>query len=122
MNIERYTPDHYPEIIQWATEWKLATPNLPPNGFICTGVACGFVYLTDANVAMIEHYYSNKNVDKEIVSKALDEITENLLLLAKGAGKDTVIAYSSNLKIIERAMKFNFYKSQYNYIMVSRGL
>ena len=81
---------------------------IPDTGFIYPGVAAGFVYTTNTQVAIIEGYYTNPQSTKEERDTALNEITEALLRKITLLGVKYVKCDSCIPAVIERAKRFGF--------------
>lgn len=81
---------------------------LPGTGYIYPGVAVGFLYCTDSQVAIIDMFLANPDTDAFTRRRALDAITEHLLSAATILGAKYVKCDSSNPAIISRALKFGF--------------
>lgn len=81
----------------------------PPTGFIVDEIAAGFLYLTDAAVAVIDCYVSNPASDKERRDAALDAITNALLDVAK-TKKIKLVKCETQIEAIKsRAIKHGFF-------------
>lgn len=101
----------FDEISRWFDVRGKTMPHrslFPSTGFIVNGIAAGFVYFTDSNVAIIEGYISNPHVDSKTRSNALDIITAELLMKAKSSGYK-LLKCDTQLEAIKiRAKKHGF--------------
>lgn len=80
----------------------------PRIGFIISGIAAGFIYFTDSDVAIIDGYISNPNTDSKTRSDALNEITQSLIKYAQFQ-KIKLIKCDTQLEAIKRrALDFGF--------------
>jgi hypothetical protein len=84
----------------------MAASHVPQTGRIVPGVAAGFLYVTDSDVALLEGYVTNPEAPLRERSKAVDEITHALLAEAKDLGMGRVVALCASGGIARRAGKF----------------
>lgn len=118
MITRKYHQNDYKVICEWFKKRNIPSPlanYLPANGIICEKIACGFLYITDSNLGIIDGYISNPDSLKEERSKALDKITECLIFAAKFNGI-MAIKIDSKLESIKlRAVKHKFiYTGEYS--------
>ena len=81
---------------------------LPMTGFIVDGLAAGFLYKTDSNIAWLEWVVANKESDKEERSKAIDLVVDELILRAKELGYTRIFTSTNNPKLEARYHKHGF--------------
>lgn len=111
MIVRKYQTHDYEMISEWYKKRGLTVPNrryLPTNGIIAENIACGFVYLTDSEMAIIDCFISNPDSVKEDRDRALDKITEALMSYAKFFGSSAIKADSNLMAIQHRAEKYKF--------------
>lgn len=81
---------------------------LPKHGAIVDGLAAGFLYLSEGNLAFIEGLISMDHVPTMDRSRALDLVTEMLLEDAKRLNVKKVMAYTESQAVLNRAISFGF--------------
>lgn len=117
MNIRSFDFDKdYLTICSWYRSYDKQPPYktaLSKTGYIVEDICVGFLYKTDSNIAFIEGYISNPKSDKNIKHKALDLITENLIMDAKDNGFKTIISMSNNKHVINMMKNFNYEITDY---------
>lgn len=99
------------EIADWHGARGIVPPDrelYPRIGFIVSGVAAGFLFRTDSGICFLDGYISNPNTDREAREKALDEITDRLLLAAKDHGFTKAMAYTQNAAVRRRCERYEF--------------
>lgn len=107
----RVTSRDFVDICFWFCARGLNPPDeslFAPTGFIVDNIAAGFVYFTDAPIAIIDGYISNPNVDSKTRSNALDEITKALIKAASERQKHVIKCDSKLEAIKQRASKHGF--------------
>jgi len=123
---ERYAGlQHYTSLSTWwkAHDWPVMPPeSLSQYGLVIPGVAAGFLYKTDSNIAWLEFLISNPEVNKEARSKGLDAIIEGLSAEAKRLGFKTVFTSSYHPGLIKRYEKHQFVKTDENVTQLVRIL
>lgn len=80
-------------------------------------LCAGFLFKTDANIAIINHVVSNPSIPgikKWIRSEALDELLMRLQELAKADGFNLLTASSNVMRLNQRYEKLGFEKSDEN--------
>lgn len=107
----RYTPADHAELSNWWTAHNL--PIIPPNalpvvGFMVQGVAAGFLYQTDSDVALVENFISNPASHWDDRQTALDSITQHLIDYARFKGRLYLMAMTQSQAIFDRALHFGF--------------
>lgn len=121
--LRRYEPTDFPEIESWGKQWdiKFDEAAIPPKGYIVPGVAAYFLFETPSTTCFLENMVSNREVDKEIVHKALDLITEAILKEAKELGFTRAIATTDNSAVVLRAVKSGA-KAHANQVLLNKTL
>ena len=66
---------------------------LPQVGLVVPGVAAGFLYSTDSDLAFLDGYTTNPRATLRARSKAIDVITNGLVQFAHDVGFRQVLAY-----------------------------
>jgi len=104
--VRKYDPLDFRQIQTWAQMWgtTYSCDYIPKIGFIVDGVAAYFLYETGTKLCFMENLISNKDADKIIVSKAVDEIIIALLNEAKELGYEVAYACTDNPSVITRAL------------------
>lgn len=82
--------------------------SLPATGYMVQGVAAGFLYLTNSDVAFIENYISNPKAIYVERQAALDAVTARLIECAMQNGYNYLVALTQSQAIYERALRFGF--------------
>ena len=111
MKLRRYKAEDKAELDQWFQAHGMVPTEaafFPPLGFICPGVAVGFVAQTDSGVALMDHYLTNPLASYKERQDALDSITEALLGAASTLGYKRIVALTTAQGIYERALRFGF--------------
>lgn len=119
-----YQPSDYDSILEWCFIRDFDTPpkwSLPATGVIVPGIAVGFLVLTNNRMAWLEFYISNPLAAKSDRDKALDEITVELIEMAKDMHVKVLMCNSQHTGIMARAIKHGF-SSLGNYASFSKGL
>jgi hypothetical protein len=103
--------EDYDTISTWYLDREEMPPPadmLPTHGIIIENVAAGFLVATDANLAFLDFYITNKNATKLERDLALDIITRRLLEIGEKFGMTNFKADTRIPAIVERAKKFGF--------------
>lgn len=101
-----YRTSDLPEIQSWTQARGLQTKQKPSMvGAIEPGVAVGFLYITDSNVAIIDYFVSNPAATKEARSLALSAILESLTALARELGFELLWAVSDSENMARRGIE-----------------
>jgi hypothetical protein len=111
--IRRYDSEDYAQLCDWFAAHDLPSPkpnHLSGNGFICDGVAAGFLYMTDSAVCILDTYISNPKTDQEKRDRALNLITMHLIEFAKSVNFEVVLFSTSSDAVASRAKKFGFHE------------
>jgi hypothetical protein len=111
MEVKRIKGEDLKEVNSWYKGWgqpQIPAHALPRGGYMVSGIAAGFCYLTDSSIGIIEGYISNPDSTPEQRSEALDEITQTILRYAARNEVSLLIAYATREEIGERAMRHGF--------------
>jgi hypothetical protein len=104
--IRRFQSEDVMELDSWHELYGMRPiESLPRVGFIEPGVAAGFLYQTDSDIALLEGYVTNPKAPSDQRHFALDGITEKLLECAEDLGFRTVWAITKDAGISVRAQK-----------------
>jgi hypothetical protein len=110
-NPRRFLPSDYEVLKAWTEEHEMQAPDfelLPETGFIVDNVACGFIYLTNSKLAILEGFVTNPKSNKDTRNDALDDITLELMQIAKKSGYKVLKCETRLNAIVKRAEKFGF--------------
>lgn len=107
----------YPMLKSWWDERSFppALPEfLPPTGLLVASedlsLCAGFLFKSDANIAIIGNLVSNPSAPKEVRSKALDSLIDILTCLAKKDGFGLVSCATNLVKLMPRFEALGFAK------------
>ena len=106
-----FYPMDYVQVERWGYNRDVKAPPLallPSTGFIVDDVACGFVYLTNSAIGILEGFIANPDADKNDRSEALDSITLKLMELAEINGCKVLKCETKLDAIVNRAKDFGF--------------
>jgi hypothetical protein len=109
--IRSFEPSDLATINGWYRQYgmpELTLNSLPKTGFIVEGIAAGFLFITDANLALMDAYIANPEASKEERKQALDKVTDALLEQARLSGINRVLALTKREVIEERCQNYNF--------------
>lgn len=123
--MRRFTETDYNEISAWYLKRNMTPVRqdfLPKVGFIVDGVAAGFLIQTDANIAILEPFISNKDAKSHERHAALDAIMEILVNTAEEMGCHGIFGFSTSLPMIRRALKQGFIVNEINSSTVFKEL
>lgn len=107
----KFLPEDYIQLEGWSNDREVKAPPLeylPSTGYIVDGVACGFLYLTNSAVGLLEGFITNPNADKNDRNKALDSITLKLIELAELNSCKILKCETKIDAIVNRAKDFGF--------------
>ena len=109
--------EHYKTISSWWKKHKweaLPLSSLSENGFVATEddvlIAASWLYKTDSDIAILEWYISNPNVEWEKREEALNLIIKSASTFAKENGFFTIFTYCKNKRLMETTSLRNFKK------------
>jgi hypothetical protein len=117
-----YLPEDHAAIAAWCAAHGRAAPppsSLPEHGYIVAGVAAGFLYLTDSDVALLDGYVTNPAAGLRERSEAIDAITGVLLAAAKDAGARHVGGLCASAGVERRARRLGLERIG-EFVMVAR--
>lgn len=95
--------------------------SLPQTGLIEPGIAAGFLYKTDSNIAWLEGFVTNPEAPPSARNEALDNIANALMVSAKALGFRQVIAMVENPRMMLRADRHGF-KGIGAYVMMKKEI
>lgn len=127
--VHKFLPENYELIKGWWEKREFPPAHfehLPPTGFLVAykGVplACGFLFNTDAHIAVIGNFVSNPDVQKDLRQPAIDFLIEFLTSRAKDTG-NTMVCCSTNLVGLGvRFENHKFVKTDTGVSMYARGI
>lgn len=73
-----------------------------------TPAVCGFLYLTQSRMALIEWVVGNPNIERKQRDIALDELFEGIVNYAKDKGVEFLVGSIIHPKLLERCPKHGF--------------
>ena len=100
--------DHADKIAHWGKKYQFPFPSedfIPDLGCIVNDAACGFLYLTNSKLCLIEWIFANPEKTAEERKEALDGVIHFLTQLALGLGKKAIFSYSATeayRKVLDR--------------------
>lgn len=108
--IRMYKPEDESMIRAWyeARGMTLNASMLPKVGFICPGLAAGWLLQTDTKIAILEPFIANPNADKYDRDEALNKLLVRLELMAGQLGYTHVYGFSTSPTMIKRALDLGF--------------
>lgn len=111
VKIRRFELKDYGQLERWYADKDVNVPPLEclsETGFIVDDVACGFLYLTNSAVGLLEAFYANPESDKIDRDLALNSITLELIELAVVNGCNVLKCETKLDAISKRAVAFGF--------------
>jgi hypothetical protein len=111
VNIRRFELEDYGQLKKWCIDREVGVPQiecLSELGLIVDGVACGFLYLTNSAVGLLEAFYANPDADKIDRDLALNSITLELIEMAVLNGCKVLKCETKLDAISKRAIEFGF--------------
>ena len=81
---------------------------LPATGFLCDGIAAGFLYLTNSPIAWMEWVVCDPTAPKEKRGPAIDALIDHLCLLAKKSDSSVVFTAVTRRAFEKRLKSFGF--------------
>lgn len=117
-----YEPSDFSLIDGWWQAKKLPSPDpdlLPPHGFIVTAnsvpVCAGFVFRTDAKIAILNHVISSPtHMDKEQRDACLGLLIYHVILFTKNQGFRVLSAACNMPRMGKRYEQYGFAKTDSN--------
>jgi hypothetical protein len=126
MKVERYDPERHRQWLRawldWHDERPVAPELLPPTGFVVPELAMGFLYETDAKVALIEVLISNPLASREARGQALDVVVETIIEEARTRGFARLLGYTALPAVVSRAERHGFSVGAERYTLVTKVL
>jgi hypothetical protein len=118
--------EHYAQIAPWWTghNWPVIPMGfLPATGFIVPGVAVGFIYSTDSDVALMEWIVSNPKATPRDVVSALSAIIKSLKEAAKENGYTAIFSFIKNegLKTLYQRNGFKVTDTGMTHVLFTEG-
>lgn len=124
-SIRRYTHRDYPMIKEWYEKRGQTAPQpaqLSDTGYIADGRVCGFLYLTNSNMAMIEGIVANPDTVPSLRRASLTKLIGCMVDTALLLGYDNVFGIGKHPSITEEAKRFGFVVRDYKLYMIDRSL
>lgn len=124
MSVRRYIKEDLKQVNRWEAMCELSlTPEhgIPDVGFIVPGVCAGFLFQTDSSICMFDGFIANPEIRGEERLKALDAVTDALVITAKDLGFKSVLAFTKNKNIKARCERYGF-SGRGGYELFVRGL
>jgi hypothetical protein len=109
--VRRYATSDYPEVAGWYAAHGEPVPDagmLPGFGLIVPGLACGFLYRTDASFALLEGFVTNPAAHLRARHLAIGEIVDALTEEAKAQGFRHVVGLSRSTGIASLVQRRQF--------------
>lgn len=109
--VRPYSNDDYEMICHWFEQRGFNPPTrslLPLTGAIASDAACGFLYCTDSDVAFIDFYITNPEVDVSTRATALKDVTQHLIRWAKEMEYTVIMANTQKRSIENLAIEHGF--------------
>lgn len=99
MNVLRFDPEvHLADMTQWYEIRGRPAPglcSLPVYGYVVPGLAAGFLYLTDSDIAFADGLVTNPNAPIFDRTNALDAISDEIIATAKRLGVSKLLGFVS---------------------------
>lgn len=114
MQVERWQPVlHVPLVEGWIRARGLGDAAgdvslLSPDGFVVGGIAVGFVYLTNSNLAFMDGFMTDPSSSREDRSAALDALIVLLMAEARDLGYTAVAGTTSAQPLADRLTQHGF--------------
>lgn len=109
--VKNFREHHYDEMSKWFVARGMPAPPrwfLSSKGFIVPGLAAGFLYTTNSQVAFIDCYISNPDADSVPIREAIDAITRRIIQISRSHGVKLLCCSSKIRSIQKRARAFGF--------------
>lgn len=106
--MRRFEASDLPEINRWATARGLAparAETLPRVGLIVPGVACLFLFQTDAALALVHMELTNPDAPLRQRHRGIVAMTEEVQRIAREAGIRQLITWASGAGPVRRAVR-----------------
>jgi hypothetical protein len=112
MIVARFDPELHLDAING---WMLARGRgqvplsmCPQEGRVVPGVAAGFLYQTDSDTALLDHFVSNPEAPFDERQAAMDTIADALIHRAGELGFHNIVAMTKSAGIRDRALRMGF--------------
>jgi hypothetical protein len=126
LSVEPYDPDLHADLIRgWCRAHGVSDTMLrflPEEGFVVDRVCAGFLYQTDARVALLEGFISDRYADTDRRDLALDRLGDELFALARERGHQQVWIYTQQEALAHRAEKHGAKLSKGRYFLAVKQL
>jgi len=108
--VRRFKETDMEEVISWFHSRKIdVSPEyLPPTGFIEPGIACGFLYKTDANFCIFECFISAPNTAGYVRDETLRNIVTEMIREAKELGFKQAFGFATSKSMIAHGYEQGF--------------
>lgn len=115
-------------LISWLELYNMNTiliKDLPALGYIAfhldTPIAAGFLRRCEGkHLAMFDSLIADPRIDKDLRSKCIDKVVENIIDEAKKQDLTNILAFSYNKNTLLRAERYGFKKQ--NFTLISLNL
>ena len=114
---------HVTVVNGWLTHrgWpELSRDMIPETGIVVSSglepVACGFLYKTDSNIAILEWVVGNPFVTHEIRASGLDFLIKSLLKIGKSYGFSFAFSYTKNERLLEKYRATGFTETDHDMV------
>lgn len=121
--------DHAHITDAWFVEWGQTPPPwelIAPTGVMVYSygrpICAGFLTKTDAGLAIITNYISDKKIDKTLRALCLDHLSGELDQLAKDGGFKMVCVSTSMKSMADRFESLGYHKTHEQFINLGRYL
>ena len=112
----------YQQMVEWWKFWRFPAPslaNLSDIGIICsidgTDACCGWLYITNSNMCLIEFIISNPNIrDNDKRSVAITGVIDELSESAKDLGYQFAYTTLTNKNLQKKYMDCGFIEGSIN--------
>lgn len=106
MKTRRFVMEDLPVLNEWLSGWKhpsVEAVHVPPLGFICEGLACGFIVQTDSNRIYLEGFTTNPSLPSIERDRGLREVIVAMTAEREKWRGGRVIVITSDAGIMRRA-------------------
>jgi hypothetical protein len=124
-SIRRYTHRDYPMIKEWYEKRGKTAPQpaqLSDTGYIADGRVCGFLYLTNSNMAMIEGIVANPDTVPSLRRASLTRLIGFMIDTALLLGYENIFGIGKHPSITEEAKRFGFHIADWKLYMLDKSL
>lgn len=121
--VRRFRPEHLAELGRWYVARGLPAPTsgvLPRVGYIVPGLAAGFLYRTDSEIALLDGFVSNPEAPPLDRGRAISRVLEALIAeVSTGAGVSHLVGLT-RVRGMERLVERAGFASGDGYRLFSR--